>query len=307
MTIVGVSSRPHYADHLIPITKALGVPIVLPSEVEQGALAITASYVDTRDLASGTPNVYVEHGAGQSYLPYRGITSPSYAGSADFAYQSTQLFLCPNETVAARWRQAWPNTPAVVVGSPKLDRWGARGEHCHPDPKLVAWTWHWEGPINPEMRSALLHYAPYLQKVVDELRKRGYSVIGHAHPRQPYHWEDTDVPYEPDPNVILDTAGVLIADNTSFAYEMSALRRPTVALNAPTYRRHIQHGLRFWDLPPGPMVDNWWEIPDAVDETVRLGPGDPSPGEQVFGVLDGTNTERAVEAIEGVAYRLNIL
>lgn len=309
MRIVGVASRPHYADHLEPILKHLDAPLVPRSDIPDNALVIVAAYFDLRALPPRTPNVYVEHGAGQSYLPYRGRLSPSYAGSPDRVYASTRLFICPNETVAARWKQVWPNTPTVIAGSPKLDRWGPNGEHCNPNEKHIAWTWHWDGASNPEMRSALLHYARHLPTIIDELRNRGYTITGHSHPRQPYHWHDVDVPYEPDPNVILDTAGILIADNTSLAYEMSALGRPTVALNAPWYRRDVHHGLRFWDLPPGPMVDHWYDIPNKVEQAIteNLVSAAPSPGRQVFGVLDGMNAERAATAIQAVADSLNDL
>ena len=309
MGIVGVSARPHYADHLSSILEALGAPTVKPDEVAPGDLAIVASYYDVRSLPAGVPNVYVEHGAGQTYQSYRGLMSASYSGSTHPDYASTVLFLCPNEVVANRWRAAWPNALAAVVGCPKLDRWGPNGQNCHVNQNLIAWTWHWDGTFCPEMRSALLYYAHHLQKVADRLRSDGWDLVGHAHPRQPYHWESTDIPYEPDSDVILDTAGVLIADNTSFAYEMSALGRPTVALNAPYYRRNVHHGLRFWDLPPGPMVDHWYEIPDAVRRAVteNLASAAPSPGRQVFGVLDGKSTERAVTEIRAVAERLNTL
>jgi hypothetical protein len=62
-------------------------------------------------------------------------------------------------------------------------------------------------------------------------------------------------------------ANLLICDNSSLMYEMSYLGRNVVALNAPWYRRDVEHGLRFWQWR-GIQVDTPEELL-ALDFTDR--------------------------------------
>ncbi len=46
---------------------------------------------------------------------------------------------------------------------------------------------------------------------------------------------------------------------------MAYLFRRNITLNAPWYRRDVEHGLRFWDNPPGRMVDGPDQLLDMID------------------------------------------
>jgi len=117
------------APELMARAKARGIeatPITFPPYVANppprhgGPVALVASAGDIkhgRRLGYG-PFVFLEHGAGQSYgqnTVYHG----AYAGGPD--RDDVILNLVPNETCAERWRAAYPATPTVVIGCPKLD------------------------------------------------------------------------------------------------------------------------------------------------------------------------------------------
>jgi hypothetical protein len=195
--------------------------------------------------------IYVEHGAGQTYKMVKPRIAAHYPGGPH--PDNVIGYICPNEIVAKSW-----DRPAVAVGCPALD--GAEpgvGRH-------VVITFHWDAPaVCPEARSARPHYIEDLHCLIPWVNDAGLELLGHAHPRDTVAkgiWRKLGVPFEPDPDVALHKASLVIADNTSFAYEAANLEIPNVALNAPWYRRDVEHGLRFWEHPPGLMVDDIWGI-----------------------------------------------
>lgn len=274
--------KPHYRAHLTPIWEKLPAEYKLEGPFQQFDRLLIAGGPDIRH---GHPYIYVEHGAGQSYT---GVSVPGYAGGS--GHDACELFICPNEGVAARWLARYPDIPVAVVGCPRLDAY-----HGHvPPPNTVAITFHFDLHLVPETRTAFQHYAASLGQVVNEYRSQGWHVLGHAHPRftkrlKPY-WQRLGVDWTDDP---LWDASVLIADNTSLLAEFLALGRPVVALNAPWYRRNVHHGGRFWEWPltyiDGP--DNLIAL--VLDE---LSPPDWHP----YAYADGKASERAVAAIVSV-------
>lgn len=317
------ASLRHYADHLRSVWDALPVEVRgtfwSPGKAEPWGTQLTANRDTTRlvlvaaarDVDSMAPNplVYVEHGAGQTY---EGSDSPSYAGGR--GHDRVRLFLCPNDTVAQAWRAAYP-TPAVTVGCPKLDRWhlqqqdeqdddhgtGSHGGDGTAGP-VVAVTFHWDCGLVPETRSAWRHYDRVLPALA---ANPGWQLLGHGHPRLwptiRRRWEQLGVDATPDLADVLDRADVLVGDNTSALYEFASLDKPVVVLNAPWYRRHVDHGLRFWSHPPGIQVDTAGQLPAAI----RAALADPPVLQQIrrravvraYCATDGHAAERAATAI----------
>lgn len=272
-----VASLPHYWRHLSPIVDELrarsidvrtfGTRSEQPwgerwrSSQSRGQLTIVASGNDAR-LVRGRPTVYLEHGAGQTYT----AGEFGYAGARGLDH--VVCFLAPGEPTAAIWRAAYPQAAVHSVGCAALDRY-SRGAALHERQlRTVAITFHWECGVCPESRSAFTHYSAELPSIVQQLRRTGCEVIGHGHPRiwrrlEPL-WRELGVDPVADWDDVIGRAGRLIADNTSALYEWAWLGRPVVVLNAPWYRRDVEHGLRFWTHVPGVQVDEPGDVLDAV-------------------------------------------
>lgn len=242
-----IASRDHYAAHLAPVSR-------LVEDVEG---VLVASY---GDLLTATQRgheriVLMQHGAGQSYSDRH----PHYPGGDD--NEAVSLFLTPGPHPAMRWRERYPDTPVVEVGSPRLDTL----PHREAGPPTVAVTFHWDAYHHPEARSAFSWYRSALPKLRDAFR-----LIGHGHPRAkhlPRDYERLDIEWVPTFEEVCRRADVLLADNTSALFEFAATGRPVVVLNAPWYRHSVHHGIRFWDAADvGSQVGH----PDDVMAAVRF-------------------------------------
>ena len=276
-----------------------GRPVELLSSEFIGDREVMAVKTSTGTLVA---EGFASHNSGD---PNNTSRHACYSGSLNSTYRRVNLFLCPSETVARRWREVQPRTPAVAVGCPRLDRW-----HANPQPPsgetTIGWTWHWGAEIGvPEATGALRYYRDHLPEIVASLSADGYKVIGHAHPRLGTSieamWLDAGATWTADPDDLFEQAACLVADNTSLMYEFASLDRPVVALNAPWYRRRIEHGLRFWSAVPGPQADT----PGEVADTIRLALDDPPEiaahrrdvTKMVYGRTDGLAASRAAAAI----------
>ena len=251
-----VWSERHYRDHMQPIFDAL--PEFLRGNVltraepgcavrpPMGRVALVAGYQDVNPLRSQCPMIYVEHGAGQTYAD--ASHDPAYSGSGGYLHTGVIGFISPNELVAQRWKSA----PAVAVGCPKMDQW--RNTPAPTEP-AICFTWHWEGTIVPETRSAFAHYEAHLAEIVAHYRLMGFRVYGHEHPKWRgvinRVWEQHGVEVLHSDVEVFTKASILMVDNSSLAYEFASLGRPVVSLNAPWYRRDVEHGQRFWQYVPG--------------------------------------------------------
>jgi hypothetical protein len=270
-----VASEPHYFRHLTPIWAALPAelqgtvhPLYQPGYVSRppmGRLALVAGWQDVAPLRGLCNMIYVEHGAGQTYAdaPH----DPSYSGSGGQRHRGVIGYVSPGATVASRWSQ-----PAAAVGCPKMDaRLRAPRKTIGTRP-VVVFAWHWDCRIVPETRSAWQHYADRFHEIIARFEQQGFAVFCHSHPKWRGELDHTfdmlGIPHFDSEDEVFDHADVLIADNTSLAYEMALLNRPTLMLNAPWYRRDVEHGLRFWACPPGPtlsgpdelMAINLWDL-----------------------------------------------
>lgn len=307
--IHALASQPHYADHLAPVWAALPRELRgtfydrLPRVLPDGQLWLAASAIDSGRL-TGRRVVLVEHGAGQSYQgDSASASSGSYSGGR--GHEHVVLFVAPHQTVADRWQATYPATPVAVVGCPKLDRWHREPRTGVPGSLTVAITFHWSCGLIPETQWAMPAYRPHLRHLSEALRGVGASLVGHAHPRARRQlaplWGRVGVPMVDDLAVLLDQADVLVADNTSALYEFASLDRPVVVLNAPWYRRDVEHGLRFWSAVPGVQVDHGDQLAHVVVEELanpaRHSGMRAAAVAAAYAATDGHAAERAVTAI----------
>lgn len=235
----------------MPIVEALGLPFAVTSARGALGLAIVASGHDASALRRQQPYVYVEHGAGQHY---GGHPHSGYAGS--LKHRDVKAFICPNESVADRWRAVYPDVPAVAVGCPYLDEWHL-GRRPIPVDRTVTITFHWPCKISRHGFSdwAFPWYRSALHHVVDAWRRQGWIVLGHAHPKAvaqlaPF-WDSIGVEYVPTIEEVFDRSNVLVCDNSSVIPEFMSLGRPVIMLNCPRYPKDVDIGGRFWDWARG--------------------------------------------------------
>lgn len=312
------ASRQHYYDHMASIWAAIperlrgeafgprsGNPwatAVPKRQIPHDDYVLVASYVDSRKMARNHV-IYVEHGAGQTYDgDERGVGHGSYAGGT--GHEHTALFLSPREEIAERWRRRYYGVPAVAVGCPKLDRYVGHLGPAAGD-QTVVFSFHWDNPLCPESMSALGHYRRQLPALIAELRRGGWRVLGHGHPRAmgalARVWRELDVPVVAEQEYVFRHASVFVADNTSALYEAAAIGIPVVCLNAPWYRRDIHHGLRFWDVVPGVQVDRPDDLVAGVERAQARGTEDEANRmaavHKTYAAVDGAATERALRAI----------
>ena len=274
------ASERHYIDHVAPVWNALESTdkgrFIVPNELiysyarslgiravieEPGRnLTLVASYGDYKKTKG--PVVYMEHGIGHSYSN----SHPSYAGGA--GKDRAILFLCQHNITAEKNKKTYPNANVAVIGTPKLDKIKPRGIEGN----TVAVSWHWDCQVAPETRSAL----PHFKSILAQLRKApDINLIGHAHPRVTFNrivqklYKDLRIPYVHDFNDVIEQADLYIIDNSSSAYEFAAAGRPVIHLNAPWYRKDVNHGIRFWDYLPGPTADKPIEVLPLVRKMLK--------------------------------------
>lgn len=322
MKISAYATHESYWRHLAPIVdelRARGVEVTTwsrrgkpwgPAAYARRALVddivLTASWVDAHEWRDRVV-VYVEHGAGQTYDTPITRLSKGYPGGDELGH--VELFLCPSERVADLWRARYV-ARAEVVGCPALDglssaergprREGGRtGTNPSPRP-VVAFTCHWRmgGDELPEGMPALPLY-------LEAIAGLDVDVLGHSHPRirsqMQREFEQLGIRFEPDPDVVLSSIDLLVADNTSLMYEAAALDVPVLALNAPFYRRDVEHGLRFWQYVPGLQCDEPAHLASSIDVALRDGPVlkrlRARAARAAYDLLDGRAAARAADAI----------
>jgi len=287
-----LASAPHYRDHLAPIAEEIGGTFVSRIEANAGKGPLVVA--SARDLrTTKRPAIFVEHGAGQTY---RGVRLAAYPGGDH--RERVKLFICPSARVAAANRARY-DTQTVVVGCPKLDRFAG----FTPTGTEVAIGFHWPCRVVPETYSAFGHYYEALSGLVS----RFGSVVGTFHPRwgeallEPYR--NSGIKPVASFEEVVKRASVFITDNSSAGWEAMALGIPVVWLNAPWYRKDVEHGLRFWEWAnAGVQVDE----PAGLVAGVELALEDPKPVRRrrreavkaIYGEMDGKAAHRAARAIE---------
>jgi hypothetical protein len=294
------ASQPHYWRHMAPIadrfeaqsfTRIRQVP-------DDDTPVVIAGMMDLDGLGLQHPVALVEHGAGQTY---QGLEHSSWAGGT--GRDRVGLVLVPRQELADAHLQRYPDSAAAVVGCPALDRHvgqpragGTVAFTFHPD-----WT-----PSNriPELRSAFPHYKKYLPDVVGQLQANGFHVVGHHHPRWlglERFWRRLGLPTESDWDALLPRLSCVVVDNSSVGWEALAVGVGCVWLNAPWYRRDVEHGLRFWAGAErfGSLCDDPCGIPTAVGREAEQASRGAVQGAMrvVYTYDDNRSAERAADAI----------
>lgn len=306
-----VCNEPHYLSHLALIWWGL------PSEVRgtfwapgyvarqaerQGIIADTRHPDQTKaDIVVGAAwrdirrvtkpkRVLIEHGAGQSYRG-TGVRHPAYYGGE--GRERLDLHLVPRPEMVETAREVW-------IGNPRLDLLGTPQEPLtHYKKFTVGCTWHWNCGIAPEAGTAFYDFEHVLKRLPQVVDK----IVGTSHPRlwpeAQAHYQLARIPSTERWEDLLDV-DMLITDNTSVMYEFAAHGKPVICCNAKHWRKHVEHGLRFWGLVPGPQVDD----PEQLCETIWDVAGSYpfwsrhayKTAVRVYGEIGGA-TRRAVEAI----------
>lgn len=323
---VDLSAREgHFLEHLAPVWRELpadrrGTIYVATDELEARAREleleepivvgwpergrklgpiIVASWSDLRVVArTGRKIALFEHGAGQSY----GNRHPSYIGGT--GREKVSVFIVPSEQAAARTRRYYPTRRVVVAGCPKLDE--LLELEPPSGPTTVAISFHWRCEVLPETGSAIDAFALELEPTRRRLEAEGIRLLGHAHPRI---YDEARAVFRAAGIETVKTFAEVVArahvyavDNSSTLFEFAALDRPVVVLNAPEYRRGVEHGLRFWtEADVGLQVDDPAELAPTILEAIA----DPDPVARsrraavgrAYSVRDGSSARIAAEAI----------
>lgn len=251
-----IASLAHHQDHCWAIWKHLPAELQgmiwlerrVPTykDIPATDVIMVGGFYDI-DRARGRPTIYVEHGAGQSYDgDKRTQNHPAYHGGSHPV--NVLWYVSPRQSVADSW-----DRPAVAVGSPVCDL------YVESVPRnLAVFGFHWDCHLVPETRQAYSHYADHLGRMVRHVEEAGFRVAATSHPRDnrlPFVWRNLGVERITAAEV-REEAALFIADNTSLMFEMAHLGRSVIALNAPWYRRDVDHGLRFWEATCGIEVDD---------------------------------------------------
>lgn len=278
-----VARHPHYEAHLRPVHDLLG----------ETDVTLVASYGDLveAERQGARRIVLMQHGIGQSYSD----RNPHYPGGK--GNDAVGLFLAPNDHAAGRWRAAYPRARVEVVGSPRLDDLPRRQLSPLEAGPVVAVSWHWDAYHHPESRSAFDFYRSALPALAER-----FTVIGHGHPRRrdmARKWAKLGIEYVPDFDDVCRRADVYVADNTSTLYEFASTGRNVVVLNAPFYRREVEHGLRFWEASHvGINVNEPDQLLRAVE--FALSADDNGAREDALSIVYGVRTNGASAAATAI-------
>ncbi len=280
MTVDVYASEPHYIDHIAPVWLKLSEDIrgefrTTPRNLEHAeSLGITAtvnaptlnptivaSWGDYRKTNGHV--IYMEHGIGHTYSN----NHPSYAGAP--GKDRVTLFLNQHKLTDQRNKAAYPNAEHAIIGVPRMDSVAVRGV----ENRTVAISFHWDCKVAPESRSAFDHYRRFIPKLA---RMKNINLIAHSHPNKAWRkklqpiFHRYGIEFVETFDEVLNRADLYIIDNSSTAYEFAAAGRPVINLNAPWYRKNVDHGIRFWDHVPGPQADDGWDmmklIPQILDQ-----------------------------------------
>jgi hypothetical protein len=314
----------HYFEHMLPIWKKLPEPFRGKFYVHEDILEATQEYdtllYEQNDNCLLIPSFFgkppkprkriilMNHGAGQSFIMPHKNNQRSGAGGP--GKENVVLFLDPNEKASSLNKQAYPNAKHAIIGCPKMDKWHQRflmGDIKKREGNpVIAISFHFNRQAAPESKSAWPHYISSLPMLAYKNMSKEWKVIGHGHPRmietlRPYY-EENGIEVIDSFEDIMEQADLYICDHMSTLYEFASTGRPVVVLNAPWYRRHIEHGLRFWEFAdvginvntPGDMEKAIYE---ALEDTLEQKMKRERAVAAVYKYRDGMCTQRTVDVI----------
>ncbi len=168
---------------------------------------------------------------------------------------------------------------------------------------MVAISFHWHSRVVPETMGAFRYFRPGLRALA-----RRFKLLGHGHPRiidrLAAEYRRLGIEVVRDFEDVLRRADLYAVDNSSTLFEFASTDRPVVVLNAPWFRRRVEHGLRFWRYADvGVECDH----PRRLVPAVRRALADPSEQRikrrvainAVYPWRDGAAAQRAASAIRG--------
>lgn len=257
-------------------------------------LLVTSSFYDAFLIDIERPLIFISHGGGQTYL-----------GQYEYhlARKNYVLDLLPNHHTAKVFDERYPQTKKVVIGSPKLDAWHGNFKKPQNTKPVIAFSFHFDRKAIPESRTAWPHFQPAVERLANQDK---WKILGHGHPRMmdtlcPVY-EKLGIEIALDFDEVMDRADLYICDNSSTLYEFASTNRPVVVLNAPWYRRDVEHGLRFWEYANvGVNCDH----PEDLIRAIEIALLDPPEQQEkrkkavqgVYVYTDGKAALRAAEAI----------
>ncbi|MFW6249190.1 MAG: CDP-glycerol glycerophosphotransferase family protein, partial [Bacteroidota bacterium] len=283
----------------IDSSKIFDAPEKLVESLNNGKdLLVTSTFYDHFLPEISRPLVFVAHGGGQTFKG-----QPLHL----FARKNYVLDILPNEHMAQVFKKRYPFTQKHAVGSPKLDRWHTDFKKPENKKPVVAISFHFDRQTVPETRTSWPHFKNTLPLLA---RQDTWKILGHGHPRMidtliP-HYEKLGIEIVKDFDEVMHRADLYICDHMATLYEFASTNRPVVVLNAPWYRRDVEHGLRFWEHAD---VGINCDYPELLFESIELALADP-PEQQakrrkavnaVYAYTDGHSSQRAAEFLTDFA------
>lgn len=261
-------------------------------------IIVTSSFYDNFLIDIERPLIFISHGGGQTYI-------------GQYEYQISRknyyLDILPNHHTSAIFKQRYHQSKKIVVGSPKMDAWHKNFNKSKNPRPVIAISFHFDRKAIPESRSAWPHFETIIEKLAHQDR---WKILGHGHPRMldilSPSYKKYGIEIITNFEKILECADIYICDNSSTLYEFASIDKPVIVLNAPWYRRDVEHGLRFWEhATVGINCDH----PDDLMQAIELALLDlPEQQEKrkkavhgVYAYTDGNAASRAAEAIMAFA------
>lgn len=257
-----------------------------------------------------SPLVLFEHGVGFSFhgTDSGGVDSkrpPSYAGGRGRG--GAALLPATNRWVQAPNLKAYPSVPSPIVGCPKLDHLVRLPAPANERPKVCV-SFHWDCRVAPETRWAFSWFAPEVAKLTDH---PDFDLVMHGHPRSARFFKGwakaAGIPFIDSFDEVCATCDVYVNDSSSTLYEFAALGRPVVVMNAPWYRRNVEHGLRFWEHSDvGLNANDPGDLLPAILDTLHSDPAAPARAAAIAEVYPylGESCPRAVSMLVDLARSL---